>query len=201
MNNCSRYARMLRALLWLGLWSLVGITAHALTASDVARLRAGATLKMPLPDADESTMITVQVQKTRTMRDEDGTVWQGTTVKAANGDTWELLIHPSEKPENMLEVVVDRMKLRDLGLKGKDMEQMEKQHSGSIQYEGQTYQFNWDESEDTVVTDAKGSAPASVYRFDCMEDDDYALLVFEWDDGKYEVLHTQWLPTAQVTPE
>lgn len=199
MNTWNRYTRALRALLWLGLWSLMGSTAHALTASDVAHLQAGAILQMPLPDVDESSMVTVQVQTTRSMRDEDGTVWQGTTVKAANGGTWELLIHPSEKPENMLEVVVDRMKLRDLGLKGKDLEQMEKQRSGSIQYEGQTYKFNWDESEDTVVTDDKGSAPASVYRFDCVEDDDYALLVVEWGDGKFDVLHTQWLPTAQVT--
>lgn len=189
---------LLRASL-VGMVALSGLAAMALTVDDIPKLKPGVALEMPLPDVDETKMIAVQVQSTRSMRDEDGTVWHGATVRAASGEAWELLLHPADKPEEMVEVVVDRMKLRDLGLKGKDLDQMDKQRTGSITYEGQTYKLNWDDSEDTVITDAKGQTPAGVYRFDCVEDDDYALVIFEYDDGRFEVLQTQWLPTAQVT--
>lgn len=183
----------------LGMGALCSLAAHALTVDDIPKLKAGVAMQMPLPDVDESKLIDVQVQATRSMRDEDGTVWHGATVRAAGGEEWELLLHPADKPEEMVEVVVDRMKLRDLGLKGKDLDQMDKQRAGSISFDGQTYKLNWDDAEDTVITDAKGQTPAGVYRFDCVEDDDYALVIFEYEDGRFEVLQTQWLPTAQVT--
>ena len=183
----------------LGMGALYSLATHALTADDIPKLKPGVALEMPVPDVDEAKFIAVQVQSTRSMRDEDGTVWHGATVRAAGGGEWELLLHPSDKPEDMVEVVIDRMKLRDLGLKGKDLNQMDKQHEGSINFDGQTYKLNWEDSEDTVITDARGETPAGVYRFDCVEDDDYALVIFEYDDGRFEVLQTQWLPTAQVT--
>lgn len=185
------------ALLVIG--ALCSLPAQALTVDDIPRLKAGVAVQMPLPDVDESGQIDVQVGDVRTLRDEDGTMWHGVTVRAADGASWELLLYPGDKPEDMVEVVVDRIKLRDLGIKGKDLDQMDKQRAGTIAYEGQTYKYNWDDSEDTVISDAKGQTPAGVYRFDCVEDDDYALIIFEFDDGRFEVLHTQWLPTAQVT--
>jgi len=194
---------LLRALLLhtalLAMGTLCSLSAHALSVDDIPKLKAGLAMQMPLPDVEESKLIEVHVQATRSLRDEDGTVWHGATVRAVGGDEWELLLHPGDKPEDMIEVVVDRMKLRDLGLKGKDLDQMDKLRAGTITFDGQTYKYNWDDSEDTVISDGKSQTKASVYRFDCVEDDDYALVIFEYDDGRFEVLQTQWLPTAQVT--
>lgn len=183
-------------------WALALACANALalTTADIERIQPGSQLELPVPDSDTPALETIRVDSIATLRDADGGQWYRIDGKRADQQPGIVLLYTA-KGSVEVESLTTRLKLRDLQATPKMLWKFDKQGAGALEYEGQHYQFNANESDDTHHTPVQPSGEPtdmSYYRFESAEDDDLALVIFEWSEERFEVLHVGWIDTEQV---
>lgn len=172
----------------------------ALTIADIERIQPGTQLELPVPDSDTPELETLRVDSIASLRDADGGQWYRIDGKRADQQPGIVLVY-SAKGSVEVESLTTRLKLRDLQANPKMLWKFDKLGAGVLEYEGQHYQFNANESDDTQHTPLQpAGAPTdlSYYRFESAEDDDLALVIFEWSEDRFEVLHVGAVDAEQV---
>ena len=179
---------------------LAGVNAHALVPAELALLKPGITLEMPEADSDLDKLQTLNVLNVGNFVDPDGARWFRVDGKNEDGQAGTLFLHV-EKDTLAIESALARMKLKDIGSGPKMIMKFDKMGQGELSYDGATYKFNADESDDAKYTSTKSGEAAvdvSYYRFENTEDDDLSLLVLEWGEAEFEVLQTGWIDASRV---
>lgn len=172
--------------------------ACAMVPADMGRLQVGTQLELPAVDVDTPAQVAMVIESVTLFNDVDGAHWHRVDGRFRDGKPASLVIYV-DKDKVEVESAIARMKPRDAGVSPKAFWQIDKQGQGEIVYKGQHYKFNPNESEDSHYSKDK-AAPAemSYYRFECTEDEDLALLVFEWAEDKFEFLHLEWIDPEKV---
>jgi hypothetical protein len=187
----------LRGIAAFGL-SILCSWAWALAPADVDRLQVGSQLELPAVDVDTPAQVAMAIDSVTVFKDTDGTSWHRVDGKFGDGKPASLVIHV-DKDKVEVESAIARLRPRDLGVNPKAIWQMDKQGQGEIVFEGQHYKYNANESEDSKYSKDKAAlADMSYYRFESAEDEDLALLAFEWAEDKFEVLHLEWVDAEKV---
>jgi hypothetical protein len=172
--------------------------AYAITPADIDRLQVGSQLELPSVNVDTDAMVNMTVESVTHFINADGYSWHRFDGKTSDGKPASLVVNV-DKDKVEVESAITRMRLHDLGVNAKAIWNIDKLSQGEIVFESQHYKFNADESEDIQFSkDKSASTAASYYRFESAEDDDLALLVFEWADDKFEVLQLEWVDAEKV---
>lgn len=183
-------------------WALALACANALalTVADIERIRPGSVLELPVPDSDTPALETIRVDSIAALRDADGGQWYRIDGKRADQQPGIVLVYTA-KGTVEVESLITRLKLQDLQATRKMLWKIDKEGAGALAYDGQHYQFSANESDDarhTPIQPAGEASDMSYYRFESAEDEDLALVIFEWSEERFEVLHMGWVDTAQV---
>lgn len=189
-------------LLAFALWCATGaVAAYALDAAGLAQLKPGVQLQLPVADSDTDQMEVWQLDSVGTFTDPSGGRIYRLDGHRPGGELATVFIDTSE-PKADASVVLRRMKLRDLNAAPKMLWKFDKLGEGELVLDEQHYRFNAQDSDDARYTDGKPDAAPrdmSYYIFQCVEDDDLALMVLEWDDDDFEAYQTGWVDAARIT--
>lgn len=183
------------------LWLLSAAPVYALVSSDVEQLKPGMQLQLPVADSDEDRMETLQIDSIGVFNDQGGGRTYRLDGRRPDGQVATVFLDTSA-PKIEASVVLRRMKLRDVNANPKTLWKFDKLGEGELVLEEQHYRYNPEDSEDSRYTDGKpGAAPREVsyYTFNCVEDDDLALVVLEWSDDDFEVYQTGWIDAGRIT--
>ena len=159
-------------------------------------------LEIPIPNSDTPLLETITVSSSSSLIDSDDGRWYRIDGKRSDEQPAVVLLYAQKDNTDFeVESLIERIKLQDIGVSAQLLHKFDKEGRGELIYDGQHYKFNADDSDDARYTLNKpGSQPINVsyYRFDCVEDDDLAIIVFEWGGNKYEVLHVGWVDSKLV---
>jgi len=181
------------------LLSLVVTSAWSLIPDDIERIRIGSSIELPMVNTDIPTQTTMVVKSISQFTDLDGRRWHRFDGLFADGKQATVFMHIEN---NLVEIesAIARIQFRDIGINKKGLWQIDKQTNGEIIYDKMHYKYNYDESEDAEFSkDSTKPVSMSYYRFECVEDDDLSILIFEWNDDQFELLNLEWVDAAKVS--
>lgn len=167
---------------------------------DMAGLKAGVQLQVPVADSDEDKSDTLQVDGVGTFTNQSGGRWYRLDGRLADGKASTVFVDPSASPAEA-SVVLRRLTLRQLKARPQLIWRIDKAGEGELVFEDQHYRFSDDDSDDARYVDAKSGAAGremSFYVFHCVEDDDLSLVVLEWGDDDFEVYQTGAVDAAKI---
>jgi hypothetical protein len=180
------------------LLSLAVTSTWSLTPDDIDRIRIGSNIELPVVDADTPTQTNMGVKSITQFTDIDGRRWYRFDGNFADQKQAVVLMHVENELVEV-ESAINIIQFRDIGINKKSLWKIDKQRSGEVIYDKLHYKYNDDDSEDAEFSkDAAKPQKMSYYRFECVEDDDLSILIFEWNDDQFELLNLEWVDTAKV---
>jgi len=180
------------------LLSLAVTSTWSLTPDDIDRIRIGSNIELPVVDADTPTQTNMGVKSITQFTDIDGRRWYRFDGNFADQKQAVVFMHVENELVEV-ESAINIIQFRDIGINKKSLWKIDKQRSGEVIYDKLHYKYNDDDSEDAEFSkDAAKPQKMSYYRFECVEDDDLSILIFEWNDDQFELLNLEWVDTAKV---
>mgnify|MGYP001176837664 FL=1 len=173
-------------------------SALALTPNEIASIKPGTQLELPVVDTDTPALETIDIHTVATITYPDGTLWYRFNGKRRDQSAAAIIAHIEN---GQVEVVssIRLLKLRDIGANPKQVWRMDKLAQGELNFENQPYKFNADESDDAKYVDTSGTQTSiSYYKFENATDDDLSLMVFEWAEDNFEVLALEWVDSEKA---
>jgi len=180
------------------LLSLAVTSTWSLTPDDIDRIRIGSNIELPVVDADTPTQTNMDVKSITQFTDIDGRRWYRFDGNFSDQKQAVVFMHVENELVEV-ESAINIIQFRDIGINKKSLWKIDKQRSGEVIYDKLHYKYNDDDSEDAEFSkDAAKPQKMSYYRFECVEDDDLSILIFEWNDDQFELLNLEWVDTAKV---
>ena len=122
--------------------------------------------------------------------------WYELEGESADGKVW---IDMEEDDGVELAITLKRLKLRDIGVSKRDLERMDEEEDGEIEYQGETYYY---EESDSAMFYRYGNEEEgeSLYYWDFENEEGTKFIGIErWSDGSYDVSYSETIEPWQVT--